>query len=327
MAQPQGVKTATMELLEEKIRARTARVGIVGLGLCGAAAGRGIRQRRIQRHRHRYQRREDRAASTPAIPTSATSPPPSWRRWCNRASCAPPPISPPCGELDTINICVPTPLRKTKDPDMSYIVVRLPGDRQALPPGMLVILESTTYPGTTDELVLPMLEKSGLKVGRRFLPVLLAGARGSGQPQVPDREHPEGGGRHHAGVHRNGAAVLRAGAGDGGAGELHAGGGDGEAAREHLPHDQHRPGERDGADVRPHGHQRLGSDRRRRHQALRLHAVLSRARAWAATASRSTRSICRGRPSRRASRRASSNWPATSTARCRTSSWTRCRTR
>jgi UDP-N-acetyl-D-glucosamine dehydrogenase len=72
------------------------------------------------------------------------------------------------GELDTINICVPTPLRKTKDPDMSFIVSSCQEVAGHFHPGMLVILESTTYPGTTDELVLPMLEKSGLQVGRDF---------------------------------------------------------------------------------------------------------------------------------------------------------------
>ena len=71
-------------------------------------------------------------------------------------------------ELDTINIAVPTPLRKTKDPDMSYIVSATEEIAKYLHPGMLIILESTTYPGTTDELVLPMLEKSGLKVGEDF---------------------------------------------------------------------------------------------------------------------------------------------------------------
>ena len=59
--------------------------------------------------------------------------------------------------LDTINICVPTPLRKTKDPDMSFIVDSCRDIAANSHPGMLVILESTTYPGTTDELVLPML--------------------------------------------------------------------------------------------------------------------------------------------------------------------------
>jgi len=70
--------------------------------------------------------------------------------------------------LDTVNICVPTPLRKTKDPDMSYIDAACREISGRLHPGMLIILESTTYPGTTDEFVLPLLEKSGLKVGSDF---------------------------------------------------------------------------------------------------------------------------------------------------------------
>ena len=71
-------------------------------------------------------------------------------------------------DLDTVNICVPTPLRKTKDPDMSYIVSACAEIAKYLSPGKLIILESTTYPGTTEELVLPTLAKSGLKVGTDF---------------------------------------------------------------------------------------------------------------------------------------------------------------
>jgi len=71
-------------------------------------------------------------------------------------------------ELDTINICVPTPLRKTKDPDMSYIVSAVEAIVPHLRPGMLVVLESTTYPGTTEELVKPLLEQNGLKAGVDF---------------------------------------------------------------------------------------------------------------------------------------------------------------
>ncbi len=70
--------------------------------------------------------------------------------------------------LDTINIAVPTPLRKTKDPDMSYIVNSCQEIAKHFHPGMLVILESTTYPGTTDELMLPMFETPDLKVGEHF---------------------------------------------------------------------------------------------------------------------------------------------------------------
>ena len=63
--------------------------------------------------------------------------------------------------LDTISICVPTPLRKTKDPDLSYIMAAVEAVHNHLRPGKLIVLESTTYPGTTREVVLPILEKSG----------------------------------------------------------------------------------------------------------------------------------------------------------------------
>src|ERR1051326_1268057 len=68
--------------------------------------------------------------------------------------------------LDTINICVPTPLRKTKDPDLTFIVSAVNEITRHLRCGQLVILESTTYPGTTEEVVQPALEASGLEVGR-----------------------------------------------------------------------------------------------------------------------------------------------------------------
>lgn len=68
-------------------------------------------------------------------------------------------------ECDAISICVPTPLNKIKDPDLSYVLAATETIRQHLQPGQLVILESTTYPGTTDEVMLPLLEESGLKVG------------------------------------------------------------------------------------------------------------------------------------------------------------------
>jgi UDP-N-acetyl-D-glucosamine dehydrogenase len=70
--------------------------------------------------------------------------------------------------LDTIDICVPTPLRKTKDPDMSYIVNACQSIARYFHPGMLLILESTTYPGTTDELLLPMFQTPACKAGEDF---------------------------------------------------------------------------------------------------------------------------------------------------------------
>jgi len=71
-------------------------------------------------------------------------------------------------QLDTVSICVPTPLRKTKDPDISYIISATKEIKKYLHPGQLIVLESTTYPGTTDEIILPELESSGLKVGVDF---------------------------------------------------------------------------------------------------------------------------------------------------------------
>ena len=71
-------------------------------------------------------------------------------------------------EADACCICVPTPLGKTKDPDVSFILQAARAVKSSLRRGQLIILESTTYPGTTRELVLPMLEEDGLKVGVDF---------------------------------------------------------------------------------------------------------------------------------------------------------------
>ena len=71
-------------------------------------------------------------------------------------------------EMDSISICVPTPLRKTKDPDISYVLEAVQGIASHLKRGQLIILESTTYPGTTEELILPILSATGLKVGVDF---------------------------------------------------------------------------------------------------------------------------------------------------------------
>jgi UDP-N-acetyl-D-glucosamine dehydrogenase len=71
-------------------------------------------------------------------------------------------------DMDAIDICVPTPLRKTRDPDLSYVVQAVEAVKARLRRGQLVILESTTYPGTTDEVVQPALEEGGLKAGTDF---------------------------------------------------------------------------------------------------------------------------------------------------------------
>ena len=71
-------------------------------------------------------------------------------------------------DVDSVNICVPTPLGKTRDPDISYIQASMQAIAPHVHPGMLVILESTTYPGTTEEVIVPQLEGEGRKVGEDF---------------------------------------------------------------------------------------------------------------------------------------------------------------
>ncbi len=71
-------------------------------------------------------------------------------------------------QVDCVAICVPTPLSKTKDPDVTFILSAVKYVKEYLHKGMLVVLESTTYPGTTEELIRPLLEETGLKVGKDF---------------------------------------------------------------------------------------------------------------------------------------------------------------
>ena len=71
-------------------------------------------------------------------------------------------------ECDAVSICVPTPLSKTRDPDVSFILAATDSVARGLKPGQLVVLESTTYPGTTRELLLPALESTGLRAGQDF---------------------------------------------------------------------------------------------------------------------------------------------------------------
>ena len=158
---------ATAQVLAEKIRTRRARVGVVGLGYVGlplavefAAAGFTVIGIDISEEKVRRVNAGDSYVGD--IPSSTLAPLVEAGRL--RATTDFSAVL----DLDTINICVPTPLRKTKDPDMSFIVSSCAEIVRYFHAGMLVILESTTYPGTTEELVLPMLAKSGLEVGCDF---------------------------------------------------------------------------------------------------------------------------------------------------------------
>ncbi len=93
--------------------------------------------------------------------------------------------------VDVIDICVPTPLRKTKDPDMSYVVQAVDATAKVLKKGELVILESTTYPGTTDEVVQPALEAGGLVAGEDFYLAFSPERVDPGNPQFQTKNIPK----------------------------------------------------------------------------------------------------------------------------------------
>lgn len=94
-------------------------------------------------------------------------------------------------ECDAVIICVPTPLRKTKEPDVSYILAAAEEIKQRLHRGQLIILESTTYPGTTDEVLLPMFEETGLKLDEDFLLAFSPERVDPGNPQFQTHNIPK----------------------------------------------------------------------------------------------------------------------------------------
>ncbi len=94
-------------------------------------------------------------------------------------------------EPDVISIAVPTPLSKTKDPDVSYVIAATESIKKTLRRGQLVILESTTYPGTTRELMLPALEATGLKVGEDFFLAFSPERVDPGNPKYGTRNTPK----------------------------------------------------------------------------------------------------------------------------------------
>ncbi len=94
-------------------------------------------------------------------------------------------------ECDAIIICVPTPLRKTKDPDMSYIMTAGGEIQKYMRPQLLIILESTTYPGTTDEILLPMFEAGGFKLDQDFLLAFSPERVDPGNPQFQTHNIPK----------------------------------------------------------------------------------------------------------------------------------------
>ncbi len=162
-----GPAMDAVETLRAKIETRTAKMGVVGLGYVGvplavefAKAGFQVTGIDVQESKvERLNRGESYVQDVPGDLLGDLVEQGQFRATTDTSVIS---------ELDAIDICVPTPLRKTKDPDMSYIVAATQAIARYCHPGMLIMLESTTYPGTTEELVLPSLEASGLEVGKDF---------------------------------------------------------------------------------------------------------------------------------------------------------------
>jgi UDP-N-acetyl-D-glucosamine dehydrogenase len=191
MSSLQQVQSVSIkDALVEKIRTRTAKVGVVGLGYVGlplavefARAGFSVTGIDVQESKiARVNAGDSYIQDIPGKVLAELAQNGKLRATTDFSVIQ---------ELDTINICVPTPLRKTKDPDMSYIVAATQEIASHAHPGMLVILESTTYPGTTDEVVLPMIEKSGLDVGRDFFLCFSPERVDPGNPQFQTHNIPK----------------------------------------------------------------------------------------------------------------------------------------
>ena len=153
--------------LEERLTSRSATVGVVGLGYVGlplavAFARAGFRVIGVDADPVRTALLAGGMSPVEDVPAALLAPLVQSGRLAIHSS------PDALGEADAIVICVPTPLGKSKEPDISFIVAAADGVARVLRPGGLVVLESTTYPGTTDEVLLPRLSRGGLRVGEEF---------------------------------------------------------------------------------------------------------------------------------------------------------------
>jgi UDP-N-acetyl-D-glucosamine dehydrogenase len=153
--------------LDDKIKNHSAKVGVIGLGYVGLPllvemAKAGYKSEGIDIDRTRVESINSGISYIPDVTTEELGSLVSGKKLKATQSLA------VIDRLDALSICVPTPLRKTKEPDLSYVVASAEAIRNHIKPGQLIILESTTYPGSTREVVLPILEKSGLRAGKDF---------------------------------------------------------------------------------------------------------------------------------------------------------------
>ena len=155
------------EVLREKLERRAARVSVIGLGYVGLSlavelAKAGLTVRGIDLDLERVTLMNRGESYLVDVPTEALAPLVADGRLTASTGFE------EAANADALIICVPTPLRKSKEPDISYILSAVESLLPHLRPGQLMVLESTTYPGTTEEVVQPRLEANGLVIGRDF---------------------------------------------------------------------------------------------------------------------------------------------------------------
>jgi UDP-N-acetyl-D-glucosamine dehydrogenase len=160
-------KPGTHMSFDERVLARTAQVAVIGLGYVGlplavAHAQRGFRVSGIDVDRDKVAAISEGRSYIKDVPSQEIVEAVTVGRLFASASYA------SLKQADAAFICVPTPCTKNKEPDTSRIEAAAQGIAQYLHRGMLVILRSTSYPGTTEELVKPILERSGMKAGKDF---------------------------------------------------------------------------------------------------------------------------------------------------------------
>jgi UDP-N-acetyl-D-glucosamine dehydrogenase len=153
--------------LAKKISDRNARAGVVGLGYVGLTlavemAQAGFSVTGIDLDKRKVESINNGVSFLLDVPSKILGPLVAKKKLEATVSAA------ALAQLDAVSICVPTPLKKTKEPDLSHVVAAAESVRKHLRRGQLIVLESTTYPGTIRELVLPILEKSGLSAGKDF---------------------------------------------------------------------------------------------------------------------------------------------------------------
>jgi len=152
---------------EEAIRSRTAKIGVIGLGYVGLPLIRAFISAGF--HTLGFDIDQTKIDKLHAGQCYIKHISPEWiSKYISNGYFDPTSDMRRLVEADALLICVPTPLNETRDPDLTYIVSTARAIAEALRPGQLIVLESTTYPGTTREVVLPILNARGLKAGKDF---------------------------------------------------------------------------------------------------------------------------------------------------------------